>query len=47
MGRSIGVVEASNTPSVTCHNYFILIYFSDKGVKLIIGGSVINGAYPV
>ena len=35
---------------VTCHNYFYLyffIFFSDKAVKLLGGGSVINRAYPV
>ena len=30
---------------VTCHNLFF--FFSDKVLKLIGGGSVINGAYPV
>ena len=30
---------------VTCH--FFLLLFLDKVVKLIGGGSVINGAYPV
>ena len=39
---------------VTCHMsgvtyffIFIFIYFLDKVVKLVGGGSVINGAYPV
>ena len=41
---------------VTCHvsrvtyhvsRFFIIFFFSDKVVKLIGGGSVINGAYPV
>ena len=37
---------------VTCHLIFlkfnfILIFFLDKVVKLIVGGSIINGAYPV
>ena len=32
---------------VTCHFFFFFFFFLDKVVKLIGGGSVINGAYPV
>ena len=32
---------------VTCHMLFFLVGGGDKVVKLIGGGSVINGAYPV
>ena len=33
---------------VTCHiSHFIFLFFLDKVVKFIVGGSVINGAYPV
>ena len=33
---------------VTCHLFiFLLFFFLDKVVKLIGGGSVMNGAYPV
>ena len=32
---------------VTCHNIFFIYFFFYKVVKLIGGGSVINGAYPV
>ena len=32
---------------VTCNFFFYLFFFFDKAVKLVGGGSVINGAYPV
>ena len=32
---------------ITCQDFLFLFFFSDKVVKLIGGGSVINGAYPV
>ena len=31
---------------VTCHIYLYFLFFLDKAVMLIGGGSVINGAYP-
>ena len=39
---------SSHMSRVTCHvSLFFFFLFSDKVVKLICGGSVINGAYPV
>ena len=35
------------TCHVSCVTFFILFFSSDKVVKLIGGGSVINGAYPI
>ena len=34
-------------PGIRCHMSGVLFFFLDKVVELVIGGSVINGAYPV
>ena len=42
----LSLLQLSQFEFLSCHNFF-KFFFLDKVVKLIGGGSVINGAYPV